>query len=244
MATKPARPENGAGEGALPLLRKRLLAALGVGLACLCLSTCGLEDISYYESPSFIYGSNILTLTHNTSNVENFLGYDVYYRAYQTEALANTARATIESAIGTSGSTPDSVISTMTTNKFVKMYLASTPTVAPTPLCKVASPSSSIAFNFLLDKSTANWYFTTSTDSSSTPTYVVRGLGRSSNNSFNYGYLTSDSTDYSYSTDAIESGDTVYLVFFAVGYGYDFDKLAAKYSFPVSLYETVAYTLP
>ena len=106
----------------------------------------------------------------------------------------------------------------------------------------MSAPSNPITFNFLLDKSTKNWYFTTT--GSSAQTYVVRGLSRAINNSFNDSYLTSDATDYSSSTDAVMSGGTVYLVFFAVGYGYDISKLTAKYSFPVSLNQTIAYTLP
>lgn len=210
------------------------------------LSTCGLEVVSYYGDPGFASaGSNAFTLTHNTANSDYFLGYDVYYRAYQTSTLADTARVTIESAISSSSSTPESVISQMTSAGFVKMYLASSPLSPPTPLCSVSSSylSTAVKFNFTMDSSTANWYYTNSTDSGSTKVYVVRGLGTSTNNSFSYKYVSGDA-DYTLSNNAVTSGQTVYLVFFAVAYGYNISSLTSIYSVPTSLYTTMSYTLP
>jgi hypothetical protein len=232
-----------AGEGRRRFLRHVPCLAFVIALS-LCLSTCGLEVVSYYGDPGFAYVGNAFTVTHNTANTENFLGYDVYYHAYQTETLADTARATIESAISSSSSTPESVLTKMTSAGFVKIYNALTPTVSPTPLCKVSTTSSAVKFTFTMDSSTTNWYYNSTDASLSGQTIeVVRGLGTTTDSSFNDSYLASNS-DYSYSTAAVTSGGTVYLVFFAIAYGYDISSLSSIYSFPTSLYQTISYTIP
>jgi hypothetical protein len=217
----------------------------------LCLSTCGLDVVSYYQAPIFTYVSNAFTLTHNTANADsNFLGYNIYYHAYQTQALADTARQAIETATGTTSSTPQSVLSSMTSAGFVLMYPAwasGATAVSPTPLCKVTNPTSVVNFNFIMDSSSqaTNWYYTASTDSSSTHVYVVRALTSVNPpyNSFNYTYQTSD-TDYTSTTNAVSAGGTVWLVFFAVAYGYDINTLSSIYSFPTSFWASIQYTLP
>lgn len=236
------------GEGAgMGRRGRRRILGLALALACLGLAGCGLETVSYYGDPGFYYSGNVLTVTHNTSNNDgNFLGYDIYYRAYPSSTTADTARAAIESAISSTSATPESVISQMKSAGFVKMYLGSSPTSAPTPLIKVASGDLSSAvkynFTFLNSSSSTNWYYAASSDSS-TQYEVVRGLGLKSYNSFNYPYQIGD-TDYSSSNVAVSSKGTVYLVFFAVAYGYDISKLSSTYSFPAALYETISYSLP
>jgi hypothetical protein len=206
--------------------------------------------VTYYQAPAFTYAGYAITLTHNTANTAStFLGYNIYYHAYQTQTLADTARQTIESAISSSSSTPQSVLASMTNQGFVEIYNASTPTVSPTPLCSVSSSAATTAvnFNFLMDNTSiaTNWYYTASTDSSSTHHYVVRALPTvvAPYNSFNYTYQTSDS-DYASTNNAVTAGGIVYLVFFAVAYGYDISTLSSIYSFPTSLWQSIAYTLP
>lgn len=250
MAPRPrAKSLKSAGKG--PVEDKRLLPRRTLGLALilgatLCLSTCGLDVVSYYQTPGFTYIGNGFTLTHNTANSDsNFLGYDIYYHAYQTQTLADTARTTIETAISSTSSTPQSVLSSMTSSGFVKIYKASAPTVSPTPLCKVTSPATAVNFNFLMDSTSiaTNWYYTASTDSASTRVYVVRALPTATSNSFNYTYGTND-PDSTGMTAGVTAGGIVYLVFFAVAYGYDIGTLSSIYSFPTSLLQSIAYALP
>lgn len=207
----------------------------------LCLAGCGLETVTYYSPPSFSYGSNILTLTHNASNSIAFLGYDIYYRAYISQTEADTARQTIEISTGSTSSTPESVLNLMTTNGFKKIYLASNPLTAPTPLLPVTSGTTP-SFTILMprDSQSTNWYYTVSTDSSNNPTQIVRGINLSANNSFNYQYAVND-LDYGSTSGSVTAGGTVNFVFFAVAYGYNFTTLTSIYSFPQSLYSSVPY---
>jgi hypothetical protein len=195
-------------------------------------------------------GSNAFTLTHNTANnTATFLGYDIYYHAYQTQTPADTARQLIESATYSTSSTPQSVLASMTSAGFIKIYNASAPTVAPTPLCGVSGSNinTGVSFNFLMDSTSiaTNWYYTISTDSSSTHHYIVRALPTVTppNNSFNYSYQSGDA-DYTPTNNAVTPGGTVYLVFFAVAYGYDISTLSSFFSLPTSLGASIPYTLP
>jgi hypothetical protein len=207
---------------------------------------CGLETVTYYSPPSFSYGSNILTLTHNSANSSAFLGYDIYYRAYYSQSEADTARQNIENLTSSVSSTPESVLTQMTSTGFKRIYLASNPLTAPIPLLPVASGTApTYTFQMPNNTQSTNWYFTVSTDTSNAPTEteIVRGLGISTNNSFNYQYAVGD-IDYGSTTGAVTSNglvNSVSLVFFAVAYGYDFTKLTSVYSFPQSLYVSVQY---
>ncbi len=189
-------------------------------------------------------GSNIITLTHNSANVDSFLGYDVYYRAFSTLSDATTARVTIENASNLNTATPEGVLAQLTgTQGFKKMYLFSNATVSPTPLL---SGASTYTIQLVNTSTTTNWYFYTDTN----PTAhieLVRGTG--SGECFNAGYSVGTS-DYT-SSDSLSksSGQNVFIVAFAVAYGYDFTKLQSIYSFPASLGQvlwdaTYGYPLP
>jgi hypothetical protein len=197
--------------------------------------------LSYYSTPSFSYDGNIITLNHNTGNVENFLGYDIYYRAYQLKTAADSARTAIESAASSTSTTQESVLSQLKTAGFMKVYLSDFPTTEQVPLIRVSSPSTAI--KYIIQPSNASkvdWYYKSSTSSETVG--LVRGT-LSSEPSFSKPYLVGDA-DYSSSNAAIQSGKTVYLVFFAVAYGIKDSDLTAIYSMPASLYTTVEYTLP
>ena len=208
------------------------------------LNGCGLESVNYYSPPGFQYGGNIITLTHNSDNSDSsFLGYDIYYRAYYSLTEADSARNSIESVSNSTTSTPESVLSKMTSElSFKKIFLASAPTVTQTPLLKGGK---TYYFYFPNATSTTDWYYVTSSDSAQIQ--IVRATGDTTGQSFNDLYLVGD-VDYGSTSNGVGSGKAVYIVAFAVAYGYDYSKLASIYSFPASLYEPIGgsngYTLP
>jgi hypothetical protein len=207
------------------------------------LTACGLEeDVTYYSPPDFAYAGNIVTLRHNSSNDdESFRGYDIYYRAFYSEAEANTARSSIESATNSTSSTPESVLSLLTSNGFKKVFLAAQPDATPIPLLEEGPKT----FYFYLsnDSPSTNWYFSTSQNPSHIE--IVRGTGNG--DSFNEPYRVGD-IDYGSSKDSVDPGETVFIDAFAIAYGYDLANMKTTYSFPASLYQPIGgnsgYDLP
>jgi hypothetical protein len=237
------------GEGGTPSRRPSpgsplaLFLALAFPLLTLC--GCGLESLVYYSPPGFVLGGgNIITLSHNTSNIDNFIGYDIYYRAYSTLTDATNARTTIENASNVTTSTPEGVLAQLTgIQGYKKMFLASTPTVAPTPLLSGASTYTIQLTN------TENWYYY----SDVVPSHIALVRGTGSGESFNATYsigVSPATTDYtSPDNSSRSSGQSVFIVAFAVAYGYDFTKLLSIYSFPASLNQVLwdkdnGYQLP
>lgn len=246
-ATKNENARKGEGTSRLKGI---LVGCIAAPLLCLSLSTCGLDSIVYYSQPSFSYDGGLLTLNHNTANTEFFLGYDIYYRVYSDVSVADTDRLEIESATSSTTGTPETAIAKMIGLQFKKIYLASAPTIEPTPLLKVDTPTSSTTFNIYMQGSTSssNWYFTTAADP--TQLEIVRGTGTVNSatglgQSFNSSYSVISDTDYDSTTTAAGSGGTIHFVFFAVAYGYNINKLAAVYSYPTSTYlSDISYSIP
>jgi hypothetical protein len=186
-----------------------------------------------------------VTLTHNPANSDsNFLGYDVYYRAYGTLADADTARISIENAANLTTSTPEGVLSQMTSLGFKKIYLYPNYSVPPTPLF---SGSTTYTIQTIGGTISTNWYYVTT--SSAVHIQIIRATGNSNvpYDSFNYQYGIGDS-DYASTTMGVTAGNPVFIVAFAVAYGFDFTKLTPIYSFPASLYQEIGgssgYQLP
>jgi hypothetical protein len=235
------RPGSGQGEGEegrhkrRPRIAHFIVICATLAFPMLIFSGCGLETVAYYSPPYFLNAGQVITLTHNPQNSDsNFLGYDIYYRAYYSASDADTARNAIENTTNSTSSTPESVLLQMTNTGFKKIYAYLTPQTPPTPLFAV---SSATTFNIQMSRSSsANWYYNTDTPQ----TEIVRGIGLAANNSFNYQYLDGD-VDYGSKGYSVQSGGTVYFVFFAVAYGYDFSRLSAIYSFPQSLYSSIQY---
>jgi hypothetical protein len=238
----------GEGEGRRPSCLRPLALCIALAFPLISLTGCGLETVTYYSPPGFLYGGNILTLTHNSGNSDaNFLGYDIYYRAYSNLTDADAARLAIENATNLTSSTPESILSQLTSAlSFKKIYAAANPTVSPTPLLKNASI---YTFQLPNSSSSTNWYYTTDLDPA-TPVQIVRGTGVSPGMSFNYPYTVGDIDYATPATNAgVGLGQPVFIVAFAVAYGYDFTKLTSIYSFPASLYQTIGgstggYILP
>jgi hypothetical protein len=230
------------GEGELsPLLGTAIRLALAFPI--LILTGCGLESVNYYSPPGFQDRGNFIVLSHDSSNNDpSFLGYDIYYRAYATLAEANSARSNIESATNATTSTPESVLSKMTGElNFKKIYPASDYLKEPMPLLK--DDASTYTIYLPKDNPTTNWYYVTNVSPVQIPIVRATGYGDSFNETYKVGDL-----DYASTNTGVSSAQSVFIVAFAIAYGYDFSKLSSIYSFPASLYQPIGgsngYTLP
>lgn len=229
------KTRNRAGKGRPSPALKRP-AWLGIALlAALALSSCGLESSTYYYTPSFTFSgtSGPIVLQHNTANTDSsFLGYEVYYRVYYNDSngdgydAADADYVMISSTVqNTDVYTPTTALNKLKAQGFVRLL---SDTDYETYFHTTSS--SSTKFTIQLDNSVRNWYFTDSSDSTSTQTAIYRNTG-SSDVSFNTTYTSGDD-DYDSST-TIGSGKEIYIVMFAVAYGFDLSSSGAIYSLPV-----------
>jgi hypothetical protein len=242
-------------------------------LTCLSLTTCGLETVTTFQPPSFIYsGQNQLILTHNTvNNGSSMKGYEIFYRAFDNAQAALTARTTIETAASSVSATPDSCVGLLRSTGFSPIFdtygndgpnnLEPLFTVLPSEV------NTAVSYTIWLDSSlppstvgdsaqpvqnpapnnqtVAYWYYTRSTLSTSVHVGITRSASTSSlPKSFESNYGLSDSD---YAGSGAGSNSTIYFVFFAVAYGIDPSSATSFnpiYSLPVTLYTSFQYTLP
>jgi hypothetical protein len=258
----PRKSSRRKGEGGSPFLHLALcLAALVI--SCLWLGGCGLETVSVLSQPGFSSPSSTqLIVTHNlVNNLNNFRGYEIYYRGYYDQASAQSARNQIENATGQLSATPESMLSTLVSQGFTRIFDSNgndgNNGIRPIFEVTTAEQTASTALEFdiylvLQNAQTppqyTNWYYIKSTDSS-TQNQITRSLstpGPSTTVSFQSSYSPGvDFTGSSLGAGA-SSGQTIYFVFFAVTYGVAVNSasFSASYSLPVSLYKEIPYTLP
>lgn len=174
------------------------------------LSSCGLETVTIYDSPGFSDVTGILTLTHDTSNdsESSFLGYEIYYRAYDSTDKANTDRTAIEAAIDLDSATPDSCMSKLESLNYRRMTNASGSDERPRFRRTIFSSDSLYIYYGPLGWDIEN------------VDVVGDDIRRWTKDSFNSAYVSGDE-DYA-GTDDLTNENTVYFVFFAVAYGVDF----------------------
>jgi hypothetical protein len=241
----------------------------------LSLTTCGIETVTTLQPPLFTNPSNnLLSLTHNTSNSDSnsLKGYEIYYRAFQTQTNADAARTAIEQATATTTSSPETVLALMVSSGFTRMYDANGYDGAngTRPLFAVASSeiTTAVTYQLILDSTippsfdvtlsgspapsssvVSYWYYTRSPSysnlTSASKVAVSRSISTpSSPVSFESTYSPTD-VDYNGTTGEGPSSPFFY-VFFAVAYGLDTSSgsFSFLYSFPTSLYTSIAYTLP
>jgi hypothetical protein len=215
------------------------------------LSTCGIEaSVTIYSTPGFSSsGNNAILLTHNTANSETgFLGYEIYYRAFDEENAALSARVAIQDAAALTTATPESCNAQLKAKGFSRIFddNGEDGPNGNRPLFAIDSSetaTTAVSFDILLDNtmSTANWYYKRST---APDTKVIsRSISTAGSAvSFESKYSSSDA-DYASGTKS----DTIYFVFFAVAYGVDTvhsGSFGNIYSLPISLYKEFPYTLP
>jgi hypothetical protein len=207
------------------------LAFLASGLA-LSLGSCGLETVKVYAAPSISSSAGLITLTHNSANdadADTFLGYEVYYRAYQDSSSASADISTMATVIGGDNATPESCIAKLESLKYHRFYNYLGQDKRPLFNVDIAT-----SFKIFLDQSTpVGWYVDEFSKTPIDTSPICRAISSSETAvPFNSTYATTDS-DYSGST-TITSG-TLYYAFFAIAYGFDFSSLKEIYSLPASI---------
>ncbi len=245
-----------------------------IGLAAtVSLTTCGIETVATLQPPIFTStGAASLSLIHNTANSDSTSckGYDIYYRAYATQANADSARQAVEQATAASTASPETVLALLQTSGFTRIFDAngldgangtrplfyvSASEIATAVTYQIqldSTPSSSPNSTATLSGSNSplfasgfsSWYFTRSVAIPTTRHVSISRSISTSNSpvSFESNYSPTDA-DYNGSGQAANS--TLYFVFFAVVYGLDTSSgsFSFLYSFPTSLFTSVPYTL-
>ncbi len=243
----------------------------------LCLTTCGIQTTtSFFQPPQFVSPSpNLIQLTHNTANnVGGALlkGYEVYYRAFDTLATAESARSAIEQATVSLNATPETCLNLMQSSGFSRIFDADGNDgpngIRPLFTVTTENLNTALQYNIILDFGTLPstavnsnnilapnnttvpyWYYyqTVATN----PHYAItRSISTQSIPvSFESGYNANTTpSSYDYTGNGSGIGSTLYFVFFAVAYGIDTSGAATFnpiYSLPASLYiPALPYTLP
>lgn len=207
--------------------------------------SCGLPTSDYLYPPSdFSSTSGILRLYHNTSNIDDsasaalFKGYDIYYRIFDSSTAADTSYTYLYNNLTYSN------ISTVAYSQ--KYYVLSKRNYAgdaydlTTPLIPFGSSDTYTYFDLNINNSTT-WTITAD-DSATFLYYIVRDRGTTTSASTADFCLHAqyNSGDQDYAGDGISSGDSVYIVYFAVAYGVS-SSLADIYSDPIVI-GPVTYT--
>ncbi len=188
--------------------RQALSLATALAAAAL-LASCGLETVVIYESPGFTDDAGRLTLSHDAANESDpsFLGYEIYYRAYDSSEAADTDRKAIEAAIDQDSATPDSCMSKLESLKFRRMTNAVGSDERPRFRTSI----------FIADK-LAIFYGASGWDIADVAP-DEDDIKRWTSQSFNSTYYPDDE-DYAGSSTLV-SPNPAYFVFFAVAYGFD-----------------------
>ena len=217
----------------------RLISPL---LLCLALAGlvggCGIDTYTYYYPPTVSYTDPLMELSHNASNSDpSLLGYDIYYRVFQEKTSADSVCSAIYSAANSSSSSPSGLLAQLVAGtlpgysgyKFYKM--ANESGIDPTPLLKVDDGE-----EYRLTITAGDWKIY-NVDSATDYTSARRTSSLTTANRLFYELssgTTWQSTDYDYSGASISGSTTVYLVAFAVAYGFNLGASgpAETYSMP------------
>jgi hypothetical protein len=232
------------------------LRVLSAAIVSISLTTCGIETITIFNAPGFASPSqNQLTLTHDPSNNSaSFSGYEIYYRAFDTQDAADLARTTIERAAALVTATPENCISLLASTGFTRMYdvLGEDGQGGIRPLFALTAGDQAISppvhFDLILDFSSsanppyANWFFT----KSSAPNTQIQVTRSVSVPGATVSFETSYSSGADYTGAGSVSGQDIYFVFFAVAYGVDVSSTSFSntYSLPASINQSLIYRIP
>jgi hypothetical protein len=224
------RRSRGGPSGGVSALALAFLAS-GLALSSSLLS-CGIETVKVYAAPTLSPSGGLITLTHNTANdadADTFLGYEVYYRAYQDSSAASADISTMATVIGGENATPESCIAKLESLKFHRFYDYLGQDKRPLFDIDIAT-----SFKIFLDHSSSSgWYVDEFSKTPTDTSPICRAIPSSDSVvPFNSTYA---STDVDYSGSTISSG-TLYFAFFAIAYGFDFSSTFKDiYSLPASI---------
>jgi len=226
-------PSRGRGGRHLPFAIV-LLFALGM-------SGCGLDSVVYTNipAPTFSYSGGSLFLqdqggvdTSLLGHTYVFLGYQILYRIYDTSDAAASASNAI-SVLASSGQSPDTVYSQLTTsNKLVPLYFSNIDT-SESVLPATSSDNSGVSFLI----STSNWSVTKSSGTFPTGSVVAYRNYTGSLSGRKTSFVTPDRDIKSGDSDYAGASDdpsSPYVVMCAVGIA-SIDIFNHYYSLPMLL---------
>jgi len=203
-----------------------------VGLALFSLNGCGLPTVAYLYPPEDMTVDNgIVAILNNSNNYDasdgTFLGYEIYYRIYQSPIDASTMLTKLESLKSSYADAPDSFMNAATGSgyKFARLRNSYNNTA---PLIPVAI--SMDIYYYLTLNGNSDWALTdanneplfgTATEAAQKRNLVIRNITvtGTSQTSFYRKYYQTDEADYAGSTAG--TSDEYYIVFFGVAYGTD-----------------------
>jgi hypothetical protein len=238
MKTGRGGPRGRAGPGGARPAGATLASLLAAAAALAALCSCGMETVKVYSAPTLAYSGGLITLTHNSANdaeASTFLGYELYYRAYQDSAAAETDRSALATFINTESTTPETCIARLESLKFHRVYNYQGKDARPLFGKTIAN-----VFHVYLSPS-LSWYVDEFSRTPTDTSPVYRAVSSSSSlvafNSSDY-----DIADADYSGSSSISSGTVYFVFFATAYGFDFSSnLKEVVSLPTGLDSVITF---
>ena len=228
-----------------------LLACVLFGLVTV---SCGLQDIPFYYAPYFSYGSNVFTLSDSGNVSEStgssvFLGYEIFYRVYQTEDAADNDRQVLSDWAGRVGAEsnaldPDDFVQKATYERGFVRIRHKSDTIAP-----LIKPTESNATYYLhIATVSDDWYFDQDDSITHDDIKVCRTLDSTTSASadklsfYKLSNYEAGDPDYDGTTDP--GSGPLYFVFFAVGYWTNTDDLSSHFGAPTVITEVVQYTPP
>lgn len=191
------------------------------------LTGCGLPTVAYLYKPSdFEVGTALLTIKNSPNNYEpsegedqTFLGIEIYYRVYQTDAAAETALANLSALADLYEDKPSQFETVVSSSGYGFRPLKRHD--GTRPFLTIDSDDISRYYLYFDE-----WHLV---DSQSTLIDEVQRnfdeSGTGSSNYFQKGDFRSGDPDYS-GTGSPSATTRVYIVFFAVSYGLDITSSA------------------
>jgi len=213
------------------------------------------------------------TSNSDSNSLKGYEIYYRAFGGPQAQTNADAARTAIEQATATSTSSPETVLALLVSSGFTRMFDANGTDGAngTRPLFYVSASeiTTAVTYQLYLDSSypvnstvtlTGNinipsplysskyssWYFTRSVAIPTTWHVSISRAVSTSGSPMSFESFYSPS-DVDYNGPAVQGGGSnLYFVFFALAYGLDTSSgsFSFLYSFPTSLYTSIAYTLP
>lgn len=201
--------------------RMGLLSAL-LSFGAVLFFSCGIPQTIYLDPPDFSgNGASQVVITHNINNYssvegasQSFRGYEIYYRAFDSQSAADSSLASLQAKVSSDPNNPESVLYYAKSGLGYRSMKAAGDATAP--LIKITDPSKSAVYYLNMPDSGDEWNI------SKDPAIlfdVERDIADSARSSFVVlANWQAGDEDYSGTAD---NPATKYFVLFAVAYGQD-----------------------
>ncbi len=207
--------------------------------------SCGLPKTIFLSQPGFSStGAHQFVLTHNIDNYDSsegvnqsFKGYEIFYRAYDSDLAAQNAVISLQSNKSIYEDNPNQFMSTAEALGFVRMKEDET---SVKPLISINTPASSSTATLEIN-TTSDWVISSTDPNPDESFFVVRNITEATRRNFykNANFLSLDTADYT----GASNPSTIYFVFFAVAYGEDPEAIGQwVYSLPDDMIASLAPT--